>query len=83
MISLQTEVSTPGGAAEREVNQVQVLTFTATRTLIHKKRNFLSSVHVISFLLLFAGAIQGIKVMQSKWNDVFCPVIVEFVNLLL
>lgn len=64
MISLQTEVSTPGGAAEREVNQVQVLTFTATRTLIHKKRNFLSSVHVISFLLLFA--IQGIKVMQSK-----------------
>lgn len=64
MVSLQTEVSTPGGAAEREVNQVQVLTFTATRTLIHKKRNFLSSVHVISFLLLFA--IQGIKVMQSK-----------------
>lgn len=64
MISLQTDVSTPGGAAEREVNQVQVLTFTATRTLIHKKRNFLSSVHVISFLLLFA--IQGIKVMQSK-----------------
>lgn len=35
MISLQTEVSTPGGAAEREANQVQVLTFTATRTLIH------------------------------------------------
>lgn len=64
MISLQTEVSTPGGAAEREVNQVQVLTFTATRTLIHKTHNFLSSVHVISFLLLFA--IQGIKVMQSK-----------------
>lgn len=64
MVSLQTEVSTPGGAAEREVNQVQVLTFTATRTLIHKTRNFLSSVHVISFLLLFA--IQGIKVMQSK-----------------